>query len=520
MAEWVPYITLGLALVAAAAAILALFGAGRRTAAADPAAAAQSAQIVRAEADRIRADGAEQARGLRQEIGDSIQRFQDSFAQQLTAGIGGVRAPVIEIGQKLDTDIAKMGVEAGHSRDVLRTLIENKLDAFGDRQSQSSRDLRTDLIDSFARTTAVLSQTTKDLGTQQQERLDKVAAELAGMSEQQAKAQEALRQAVEGRLDAIRTENAAKLDEMRQTVDEKLQTALEKRLGESFRTVSEQLERVYQGLGEMQVLATGVGDLKRVLTNVKTRGTWGEIQLGMLLEQFLSPDQFIRNAQVKENSAERVEFAIKFAGRDGEGHLLLPIDAKFPHEDYDRLVQAADNADSEGVETAAAALEARVRSFARTIGDKYIAPPGTTDFAILYLPTESLFAEVLRRTGLHEQLQRDYRVTIAGPTTLASMLSAFQMGFRSLAIQERSSEVWKILGAVRAEFLEHGEVVKKLQKQLGAATNTIEQLGTRTRAMNRKLKDVETLPSADAQAVLGLSAAALAAAEDDAEQET
>jgi DNA recombination protein RmuC len=269
----------------------------------------------------------------------------------------------------------------------------------------------------------------------------------------------------------------------------------------------------------MNVLATGVGDLKKVLTNVKTRGTWGEIQLGMLLEQFLSPDQYLRNAQVRAGSAERVEFAVKFASRDVEGDLLLPIDAKFPHEDYERLVQAAERADVEGVEDAAIALEARVKSFAKAICEKYISPPQTTDFAILYLPTESLYAEVLRRPGLQENLQREHRVTIAGPTTLAAMLNAFQMGFRSLAIQKRSSEVWQILGAVRAEFADHGKVVAKLQKQLGAASNTIEALGTRTKAMNRKLRDVETLPVAEAQAVLGLSTAALAAEEDDGGEE-
>lgn len=504
MAEWVSYITLGLAFVAAVAAILALVRAGRRGAAPDAEAAAQIAQAVRAEADRIRNDGAEQARGLRQEIGDSIQRFQDSFAQNLNAGIESVRAPVAEIGQKLDADIAKMGLEAGQSRDVLRTTIENKLDGFGDRQLAAARDLRTDLIDSFARTTAVLSTTTKDLGTQQQERLDKVAAELVAMSDRQTANQETLRQAVEGRLDAIRNENAVKLDELRQTVDEKLQTTLEKRLGDSFRTVSEQLERVHLGLGEMQVLATGVGDLKRVLTNVKTRGMWGEVQLGALLEQFLTPDQYVRNAKVKEGSQERVEYAVRFANRDGDNDVLLPIDAKFPQEDYERLVNAVEAADPVAVEEASAALEARVKSFAKSMSEKYINPPMTTDFAILFLPTESLLAEVLRRPGLFDQLQRDCRVTLAGPTTLAMMLNAFQMGFQSLNIQKRSSEVWQILGSVRTEFSQHGKVVDTLKRQLNAASNTIDKLGTRTRAMTRTLRDVEAAPGAASQALLGL----------------
>lgn len=518
MPQITAYITLALSGLAAILALLVLLGLGRKP---SPAGQAQddASHTVRTEADRLRADSAEQMRGLRQEVGETIQRLQDSMTQRLDAGVAGMRASVEEIKQKLDSEIARMGVEAGHGREVLRVTIETKLDAFGDRQLQVARDLRTELIDSFARTTAVLSETTKSLGTQQQERLDKVAVELKGMSDRQLAAQETLRLAVEGRLDAIRVENATKLDEMRQTVDEKLQTALETRLGESFRTVSEQLDRVHKGLGEMQTLATGVGDLKRVLSNVKTRGTLAEVQLGMLLDQFLSPDQFIRNAQIKEFSGERVEFAIKFAARDAEGPMLLPIDAKFPQEDYERLVQAADRGDSEGVEQASSALEGRVKGFAKSICDKYIDPPRTTDFAILYLPTESLFAEVLRRPGLHEQLQRDYRVMIAGPTTLASMLSAFQMGFRSLAIQERSSEVWKILGAVRAEFAEHGKVVARLQKQLGTASKTIEALGTRTRAMNRKLKDVETLPGQEAQSVLGLTSAALAAEEEQPDEE-
>ncbi|MEI9990737.1 MAG: DNA recombination protein RmuC [Rhizomicrobium sp.] len=517
MPEILPYLTLGFSVVAALFALLVLLGFGRKPGGGEASNGAEAlANTVRTEADRSRADGAEQARGIRQEVGEAIRRFQDSLAQRLDAGIEAVRMPVAEIGQKLDADIAKMGQDAAQGREVLRTTIEGKLDAFGDRQMNAARDLRTDLIDSFARTTAVLSTTTKDLGTQQQERLDKVAAELAGMSERQATAQEVLRTAVEGRLDAIRQENAAKLDEMRQTVDEKLQTALDQRLTESFRTVQEQLERVHSGLGEMQSLATGVGDLKRVLSNVKTRGTWGEVQLGMLLEQFLSPDQYLRNAQVKEHSLERVEYAVRFAGRDDEKEVLLPIDAKFPQEDYERLVLATERADIVAVEEASAALEARIKSFAKTVSEKYINPPVTTDFAILFLPTESLLAEALRRPGLFEHLQNECRVTLAGPTTLASMLSAFQMGFRSLAIQKRSSEVWQMLGAVRTEFLSHGKVVDSLKRQLNAATNTIDKLGTRTRAMNRALRNVEASPGA--QALLGLDDATLESeAEDDGE---
>ena len=516
MAEILPYATLALIALTALFTLFLLLGFGRRQSQAPIAAAVDAINsTVRAEADRVRQDNAEQSRGARQGLDDAVQRFQDTFLNRLDVAIESMRQPISEIGQKLDVDIAKMGLEAQQGRDVLRTMVETKLDAYGDRQIGAAKDLRTDLVDSFARTTATISQSMKDLGVHQNERLEKVAVELKDMSDRQSAAQETLRLSVEGRLDAIRQENAIKLDEMRQTVDEKLQTTLELRLGESFRTVSEQLAQVYKGLGEMQNLAIGVGDLKRVLSNVKTRGTMAEGQLGTLLDQYLSPEQYIRNAQVKEHSAERVEFAIKFPARGAEGPVLLPIDAKFPNDDYDRLVQAADRADVEAVEVAATALEARVKSFAKLISDKYINPPVTLDYAILFLPTEGLFAEVLRRPGLHESLQREYRVMIAGPTTICSMLSAFQMGFRSLAIQERSSEVWKILGAVRTEFAEHGKVVIKLQRQLGTASKTIDELGTRTRAMNRKLKDVETLPTDTAQAVLGLSSADLAAEEDD-----
>jgi DNA recombination protein RmuC len=515
MLEIVSYLTLGLSALAAIFTLLLLLGIGRKLGVqSGPDESAKISDTVRTEADRVRQDAAEQSRSIRQNLDDAIARFQDSMLGRLDVATENIRQPISGIGQKLDADIAKMGEEASAGREALRTTIETKLDTYGDRQANAARELKAELTTSFASTTEALSGTLQLLGVQQKERLESVSIELKGMAERQNAAQEALRTAVESRLDAIRIENATKLDEMRQTVDEKLQTTLEARLGESFRLVSEQLDRVHQGLGEMQNLAIGVGDLKRVLSNVKVRGTMAEGQLGTLLEQYLSAEQFIRNAQVKEHSAERVEFAIKFPGRGAEAPVLLPIDAKFPTDDYDRLMQAAERADVEAVEQAAAALELRVKSFAKAIAEKYINTPTTTDYAILFLPTEGLFAEVLRRPGLHEQMQRDFRVMIAGPTNICAMLSAFQMGFQSLAIQERSSEVWTILGAVRTEFADHGKVVAKLQKQLGTASKTIDELGTRTRAMNRKLKDVQTLPGEQAQNVLGLTNAVLASAED------
>lgn len=477
------------------------------------------ADTVRTEADRTRAAADEQARGTRHELSEAMRSLQESLAQKLEIGTEKLQMPVIAIGKKLDEDMARMAEEAGRNRDLLRQSVEGKLDNAGLRNDEAARALREELTGHFGVTTKLLSDTMKGFGDSQHQRLSEMKQQIGEMSDRQTASGEALRKTVEARLDVLRQENSAKLDEMRQVVDEKLQTTLERRLTESFNLVQAQLENVHKGLGEMQSLATGVGDLKRVLSNVKTRGTWGEVQLGILLEQFLSPEQFVKNAQIKLNSPERVEFAIRFSGRDAEDTVLLPIDAKFPTEDYERLVRAAEAADSAAVEDAAANLESRVKLFAKAISEKYIHPPISTDFAILYLPTESLYAELLRRPGVCERFQKDFRVVLAGPTTLSALLSAFQMGFRSQAIQKRSAEVWQILGAVRSEFSEHGKVVAKLQKQLGAATNTIEVLGTRTRAMNRKLKDVEVLPAADAQAVLGLSSAVLAAAEEGEEAE-
>jgi DNA recombination protein RmuC len=333
---------------------------------------------------------------------------------------------------------------------------------------------------------------------------EELGQQIATLTAANAQSLEALRTTVEGKLGQIQVENAAKLDEMRKTVDEKLQGTLERRLGESFKLVSERLELVHKGLGEMQSLANGVGDLKRVLTNVKTRGTWGEMQLASLLEQVLTKDQYATNVATKPNSLERVEFAIKLPGRDQDGgQVWLPIDAKFPKEDYERLVEAAERADPEAVEVAARALEERVRLEARAIREKYVDPPHTTDFGILYLPTEGLYAEVLRRPGLAERMQLESRVLIAGPTTLAALLNSLQMGFRTLAIEKRSSEVWQVLGAVKTEFGKFGEVMDKVQKKLQEATNVVDDARTRSNVMKRKLRTVEELPSAAAIALLG-----------------
>jgi DNA recombination protein RmuC len=306
-----------------------------------------------------------------------------------------------------------------------------------------------------------------------------------------------LRGTLHERLMEIQNDTAKKLEEMRKTVDEKLHATLEQRLGESFKQVSERLEQVHRGLGEMQSLASGVGDLKRVLTNVKTRGTWGEVQLGALIEQVLTPDQYGKNVSPIPHRRDLVEFAIRLPGKEEGSPVWLPIDAKFPVEDYQRLIDAQDKAEGDSVEQAAKALEARIKLEAKAIREKYIEPPHTTDFGIMFLPTEGLYAEVLRRPGLAEFIQREYRVIVSGPTNFAAVLNSLQMGFRTLAIEQRSSEIWTLLAAVKTEFGKFGDVIDATQKKLEQASRQFESVGQRTRAINRKLRGVESLPAAE-----------------------
>jgi len=333
---------------------------------------------------------------------------------------------------------------------------------------------------------------------------DTLQQTLGNLTESNAQRMLEVRNTLESKIRDLQADNGKRLEEMRQTVDEKLHATLETRLTESFRQVSERLEKVHQGLGEMQQLAIGVGDLKRVLTNVKTRGTWGEVQLEMLLEQVLTVEQYAKNVETVAGSNARVEFAIKLPGTvDGGAPLWLPIDAKFPKEQYERLQAAADIADADGVIRAGAELERAVRREAQTICDKYVSPPQTTDFAILFLPTEGLYAEVMRRPGLADDLQRTLRVTIAGPSTLSALLNSLQMGFRTLALEKRSSEVWQVLGAVKTEFTKFGDVLAATKTTLERAAKNIENAEVRSRQMARKLKSVEALPSEAAQLLLG-----------------
>lgn len=316
-----------------------------------------------------------------------------------------------------------------------------------------------------------------------------------------------IREVVENKLKDIQEDNNKKLEEMRKTVDEKLQETVEKRFDSSFKIISERLEQVHKGLGEMQTLASGVGDLKKVLTNVKTRGNLGEIQLATILDQILSPQQFIQNAQVKKNSQQRVEFAIKLPNKNSENQdLLLPIDSKFPIEDYLRFNEAMEhleNYSKSELENLSKQFESSVKRNARDIREKYINPPITTDFAIMFVPTESLYAEILRRPGLFEFLQKEYKITVVGPTNLVAFLSSLQMGFKTLAIEKRSSEVWEILGAVKTEFSRFGKILDKTKKKLQEASNVIDTASVRSRAIERKLKTVQELPEDDSVKVLG-----------------
>ena len=324
------------------------------------------------------------------------------------------------------------------------------------------------------------------------------------MTQQNGQQQEALRNTVEERLDAIRKENTEKLDQMRQTVDEKLQSTLDQRLGASFQIVAERLEQVYKSMGEMQTLASGVGDLKRLLTNVKSRGTWGEVALGNVLEEMMAPDQFGRNVEIVPGSNQRVEYAIRLPG-DNEIPVWLPVDAKFPVEDYERLLDASQHGDVEAVEIAAKAIEMGIRGSARTICEKYIHSPHSTDFAVLFLPTEGLFAEVIRRPGLVDALQREWHIMVAGPTTLVSLLVSLRVGFRSLAIQKHSNEVWKVLAAVKTEFEKFGGILDKVSKKLRETQEVLDsEVGVRRRAMDRKLREIEVLPEVEAVSVLEL----------------
>lgn len=411
----------------------------------------QSAERMERE---LRNDIGETSRGTRQELAHSLANFQQTLLQQSSEARRTQMAQMDSVGQQL-TALQKGVTDALTSQ--LGSLTESN------------------------------------------------ARRLLEMSESNAQRMAEIRQALDSQLAQLQATNTSKLEEMRATVDEKLQSTLQARLGESFKQVAERLEQVHKGLGEMQTLAQGVGDLKHLLSNVKTRGMFGEAQLAGLLEQVFVPDQYATQIATRPGSKNMVDFAIKLPGRNDDGTpLWLPIDAKFPNEDYERLLDAQRRADVAGADLAAKALEVRIRLEAKSMNEKYVEPPYTTDFAILFLPTEGLYAEVLRRPGLLESLQRDHRITLAGPTTLLAMLSALQMGFRTLALERRSSEVWQVLGAVKTEFSKFGDVLARVKSQTETMLNTIGNAEVRSRAMGRALKQVEALPEADALRLIPL----------------
>ena len=417
------------------------------------------------------------------------------------------RAELMAANERLERELRR---EISESSRGLRGEMTQTLSTFQQsllQQGQEATRTQNQQIDAFGQQLALTQKTLSDSLTLTQKTLtDTLSTQLQGLSEANARRIAEVRQTLETQLNAMQQTNAAKLEEMRRTVDEKLQSTLEARLGESFKQVAERLEQVHHGLGQMQTLAQGVGDLQRVLTNVKTRGMFGEVQLEALLEQVLTPEQYGKQVETKPRSNQRVDFAIKFPGRSSDGSpVWLPIDAKFPREDYERLLDAQDRADAAGVDSAGRALEVRIREEAKSICEYYLCPPYTTDFAILFLPIESLYAEVLRRPGLMDKIQRDYRVTLAGPTTLLAMLNSLHMGFRTLALEQQASEVWKVLGAVKTEFDRYGEWVARIKEQVQKAADTVDKADTRTKMMRRALKNVEALPEGQAQAMLPLA---------------
>ena len=417
------------------------------------------------------------------------------FRQQPDNGKAELLTLIHEGNDKTEREVRREIVDNGRAnRQELSTMFATFQQTLTQQSAEAIRTQNTQ-IDAFGQQLALLQKTLSDT----------LVMQLQSVSESNARRMGEVRETLEKQLAQLQATNSAKLDEMRKTVDEKLQTTLETRLGESFKQVADRLEQVHKGLGEMQTLAQGVGDLKHLLTNVKTRGIFGEAQLSALLEQVFTVDQYAAQVAIQPGSKNTVDFAIRLPGRSDSGEpLWLPIDAKFPNEDYERLIDAQARADVQGAEAAGKALETRIRLEARSISEKYIAPPHTTDFAILFLPTEGLYAEVLRRPGLMESLSRNHRITLAGPTTLLAMLSSLQMGFRTLALEKRSSEVWQVLGAVKTEFGKFGDVLAKIKSNAETMLNTVSSAEQRSRVMGKALRNVEALPELDSARLLPL----------------
>ncbi|PTA71850.1 MULTISPECIES: DNA recombination protein RmuC [unclassified Stenotrophomonas] len=459
--------------------------------------------------DRLEQAVREEARAGRSELREQL----DTFARALTDLSTRTDQRLDLLREALGEDARKARAESAESQQRGAALmgqrlqeLRGQLDTFGQQQEARIHAFGQQLQELTTRTDSqlgTLRQTQVDdarkgreEGAQSQQRLtENLGQRLQELTQRNEQRIAEMRTTLEEQLRALQSDNAQKLEQMRVTVDEKLQSTLETRLGQSFKLVSERLEQVQRGLGEMQQLATGVGDLKRVLTNVKTRGSWGEVQLENILEQTLIQEQYARAVKVRPDSGEMVDIAVRLPGRSSDDTpVWLPIDSKFPREDYERLLDAQEQGDAELVRVQGAQLERAVKVQAKSICEKYIVPPHTTDFAVMFLPTEGLYAEVIRRPGLVDLLQRDHRVVVAGPTTITALLNSLQMGFRTLAIEKRSSEVWSLLGAVKTEFGKFGDVLDNVKAKLDQASKQIDQTGVRTRAIARKLRDVESLP--------------------------
>ncbi|MGD8664257.1 MAG: DNA recombination protein RmuC [Desulfobacterales bacterium] len=435
---------------------------------------------------------------------DSISVFIANHASELILGffiltvLTALVLLIVLIRRKPENaiaDLQKDVIALMNTQQRLEGVLKDEITANRQETAQSARQARQELGSTLKMSSDSLQQRLADNIRVQKDQLDSFSKQLMALARLNEEKLETMRKTLETQLWSLQEDNTKKLEQIRATVDEKLQSTLDQRLGESFKQVSERLEQVYKGLGEMRTLASGVGDLKKVLTNVKTRGTWGEIRLSHILEQILTPEQFEVNVATRKNSNERVEFAIKLPGQDADQEKIvwLPIDSKFPQEDYQRLMDARDAADKELAEKHIKNLEIRIKAEAKLIKDKYLEPPGTTDFGIMFLPVEGLYAEVLRRPGLCDTLQREHRIVVTGPTTLEALLNSLQMGFRTLAIGKRSSEVWQLLGAVKTEFGKFGQVLAKTKKKLKEAGHTIDQAEIRSRAIERKLKNVQDL---------------------------
>lgn len=496
MADSLLWAILAIGVIGAALALAAFLRSGKY---------AGSSKALTDELRSSREESQRAGKELREEVtrgmkatNDSVVKSMETLAKLQMTQLEGMSKQLKELTTSNQTAL-----------DRIRAALDERVKALQESNELKIKQMRREVSDGLKATDETLAKTLDGLGKEQQKRLDGMTKELKELTESNRSSLDRIRTTFDARVKELQTGNEKKLEEMRKTVDEKLHQTLEKRLGESFKLVGDQLEAVHKGLGEMQQLATGVGDLKKVLTNVKARGTWAEVQLGAILEQFLTSDQFEQNVGVRENSLERVEYAVRLPGpkNDPARCVWLPIDSKFPQEDFIRLQEAAERGEPDAVAAAAKALSNRVRSEAKDIHDKYVNPPETTDFAIMYLATEGLYAEVLRNSTLVEELQRKYRVVLAGPTTLAAILSSLRMGFQTLAIEQRASEVWRVLGAIKTEFGKFGDVLDKVKKQLNTASRTIDKTGVRTRAIERKLRSVEQLPAVEASQVLALPAA-------------